>query len=180
MRVQPEGSIVEDLQTVPEQTDADADADAAQPEAPEPKPVFEGDWNSATGVEKGRHSERVRQWRKREEAREAAEARRRMGSGSEQQAARTTSAASPSGPGQPVDPTRAVLEAIRDNPSAHDSDRIRAAQQLIALDRVGDAEAQGGSDLVALRDTLALLQPEERLAWLQGERLKAMGSARGA
>ncbi len=178
MLVQPEGSIVDDLQ---DGTECDAgqlpEAHGVPVDGPEPKPVFEGDWNRATGVEKGRHSERVRQWRRREEAREAAEARRRMGSGSEQQAARTTSAASPSGP---VDQTRAVLEAIRDNPSAHDSDRIRAAQQLIALDRVGDAEAQGGSDLVALRDTLALLQPEERLAWLQGERLEAMGSARGA
>lgn len=31
--------------------------------ADDPRPVFQGDWNSASGAEKGAHSERVRQWK---------------------------------------------------------------------------------------------------------------------
>ena len=154
----------------------DGDGDAAMPEAPEapePKPVFHGDWNSATGAEKGRHSERVRQWRKREEAREEREAQRRMAAGSGQPVPRiapTGAALSPS------DQTRAVLEAIRDDASALASDRIRAASTLIGLDRGEQAEAVD-SDLVQLRAVLETLQPEERLVWLQGERLQHVGDA---
>jgi hypothetical protein len=66
--------------------------------------------------------------------------------------------------------SRSVLVAIRDNPNAHDSDRIRAVQQLTALDRGDVEQGQGDSDLVALRSVLELLTPSERLAWLQGER----------
>jgi len=148
------------------------------PSDPGPKPVFDGDWNSATGVEKGRHSQRVREWRARVEAAEEAERQSRMAAAAEQPVSRLRpdgdaqrpEAAGPPGP----DPTRAVLEAIRDNHHAHDSDRIRAAQQLIALDRGAEAEGRGDSDLVALRAVLDTLQPEERLAWLQGERVDAL------
>jgi hypothetical protein len=144
--------------------------------AADPKPVYPGDWQSATGVQKGQHSERVRQWRRRELERDAAEAAERIGAGSQQPVGHDHRATPPSG--LPPDPTRAVLEAIRDNPGAHDSDRIRAAQQLIALDRVDGAEAGSGSGLAELRTVLELLTPDERLAWLQGERLEHAGIGR--
>ena len=76
----------------------------------------------------------------------------------------------------PVDQTRAVLEGIRDDPQALASDRIRAASTLIALDR-GEEQHAVDSDLVQLRAVLETLQPEERLAWLQGERLLAKAGA---
>lgn len=148
--------------------------DIAAERAADPKPRFEGDWVSASGADKGRHSERVRQWRRREEEREAAEAAGRMAAGSQQPVARNHSATPPSGAGPASDPTRAVLEAIRDNTSAHDADRIRAAQQLIALDRGDAATGDDASGLVALRSVLELLTPEERLAWLQGERAELL------
>ncbi len=136
---------------------------AEDPYADAPRPVFQGDWNSATGKQKGDHSERVREWRRRQEAKGGG----RMGAASGQPVSRTTSAPSPSGP---ADPTRTVLEGIRDDTKALASDRIRASQALIALDR-GDAEAGvQDSDLVQLRLVLEQLTPEERLAWLQGER----------
>jgi hypothetical protein len=164
---------MDDLQTAPSTAPSSAPSaprDIAAEREADPKPVYPGDWQSATGVEKGRHSERVRQWRRREEERAEAEAAERMAAGSQQPVAHHHSATPPSG-----DPTRAVLEAIRDNPGAHDSDRIRAAQQLIALDRVDGAEAEGdGSGLRALRDVLDLLPEADRLAWLQGERLEAL------
>lgn len=154
---------------------------SAIPDAPEPKPVFQGDWNSATGVEKGQHSERVRQWRKREEARAEAERQRRMGAGSEQPVSRLSPDAAPPA-GLPADAaSRRVLEEIRDDHRALHSDRIRAAQQLIALDRGAEAQGSGESDLVTLRAILETLPVHERLAWLQGERLQAaQGDARGA
>lgn len=83
------------------------------------------------------------------------------------------------GSGQPAVPvptgdaaTRSTLVAIRDDQNAHDSDRIRAAQALIALDRdAAQATGDGPSHLVALREVLDTLMPHERLAWLQGERM---------
>jgi hypothetical protein len=145
-------------QPVPE-----AEADAAEGVDPDPRPVYDGDWLSATGVEKGRHSQRVREWK----ARQKDVARSRM---------------APS-PGQPVAAlpppdtvTRAVLESIRDNPGAHDSDRIRAAQQLIALDRAAEGVASAPSPLYELRLALELLPPHARLAWLQGERAEHLGA----
>jgi hypothetical protein len=151
--------------------EGDGDADAAEGVAaegvdPDPRPVYEGDWLSATGVEKGRHSQRVREWK----ARQKDVARSRM---------------APS-PGQPVAAlpsrdaaqavTRAVLEGIRDDRDAHDSDRIRAAQQLIALDRAAEGVAHAPSPLYELRLALELLPPHERLAWLQGERAEHLGA----
>jgi hypothetical protein len=148
----------------------DSQEHLSEPEAPEPRPVFEGDWQSATGVEKGQHSERVRQWRKREEERAAREAQRRIAAGIEQPVSRITATGAAA---SPDDPTRAVLEAIRDDHHALASDRIRAAQALIGLDRGAEAEAVDSS-LVQLRAVLETLQPEERLAWLQGERVEAL------
>jgi hypothetical protein len=137
----------------------------------DPRPVFDGDWNSATGVQKGEHSERVRQWKARNGLLPAG----RMGKGSEQPPRRpqgddATAAA--------IDPrNRAVLEGIRDDRNALPSDRIRATQTLLQAERGADAQGQGDSDLVALRQVLDTLAPHERLAWLQGEREETMGSA---
>jgi hypothetical protein len=39
------------------------DSSRAAEGADDPRPVFAGDWNSASGAEKGAHSERVRQWK---------------------------------------------------------------------------------------------------------------------
>jgi hypothetical protein len=63
-----------------------------------------------------------------------------------------------------------VLESIRDNPSALDSDRIRATteiQKMQALDAL--QEKDGGSDLYDLRRIIEALPVHERLAWLKGE-----------
>ena len=139
------------------------EGDAAKAEG-DPKPVYAGDWRTATGTEKGRHAEAVRQWK----LRNGIAVGGRMGARSSQPVPHqpTPAAAPPTGDAA----SRSVLVAIRDNPNAHDSDRIRAVQQLAALDR-GDVEEGGGtSDLVALRSVLELLTPSERLAWLQGER----------
>ena len=165
-----------DVQAGSEQAPDHPERDIEAERAADPKPTYDGDWQSATGVQKGQHSERVRQWRRREEERAAHEAQRLMGSGAEQPVPRMTPPAAPSG-GAPsaVDPTRAVLEAIRDNPQAHDSDRIRAAQQLIALDRGGEVAEGDDGGLRQLRAVLELLNPDERLAWLQAERLSAKG-----
>lgn len=138
--------------------------------AADPKPVFDGDWQSATGVQKGQHSERVRQWRRREEERAEAEAQRRMAAGFVQPV-------SPVAPSPAADdPTRAVLVAIRDDVNALASDRIRAAQTLIGLDRGEAQQGPGESDLVQLRAVLETLQPHERLAWLQGERAEGIAA----
>jgi hypothetical protein len=154
-----------------------AEAVAAEAETgdPDPRPVYAGDWKTATGAEKGAHAEAVRQWK----LRNGVPVGGRMAAGSEQPVARkaTPDAAPPSAP--PGDAaSRRVLEEIRDDHRALASDRIRAAQQLIALDRGQEAQGAGDSDLVTLRSVLELLTPTERLAWLQGERAEhAAGSA---
>jgi len=157
-------------------TSAAPEGDAQRAEGDDPKPVFQGDWNSATGEEKGRHSERVRQWK----LRHGLPVGGRMGARPIQPVPPTGIAATPSGQLPLGDAaSRAVLVAIRDNPAAHDSDRIRAVQQLAALDR-GEAEgAAGESDLVALRSVLETLAPAERLAWLQGEREEGLAGGHG-
>ena len=144
----------------------DAAPGAAEAEGDDPRPVYEGDWQTATGAQKGAHSEAVRQWK----LRQGLPVGGRMGAGSSQPVPRLPSAQ----PGS--DPTRTVLEGIRDDTKALASDRIRASQALIALDR-GDAE-QGAqdSDLVQLRAVLETLDPTERLAWLQGERAEHVGA----
>lgn len=134
----------------------------------EPRPVFQGDWQSATGVEKGKHSQRVREWTARRDAAEAAKAQSQAGSGFVQPATSVR-----------PDATLAVLRAIRDDASAHDSDRISAAKAITSMEREEAATAHGPSPLVALRQCLDLLQPHERLAWLQGERIAHIGAGEG-
>jgi len=81
----------------------------------------------------------------------------------------------PVGTGDAGDPaTRAALIAIRDNGNAHDSDRIAAMKTLMQMDREEAGSAVVDTPLVALRQVLDLLRPEERLAWLQGERIAHM------
>jgi hypothetical protein len=156
-----------------------AEAVAAEAETgdPDPRPVYAGDWKTATGAEKGAHAEAVRQWK----LRNGVPVGGRMAAGSEQPVARkaTPDAPSAGAPPPPADAaSRRVLEEIRDDHRALASDRIRAAQQLIALDRGQEAQGAGDSDLVTLRSVLELLTPTERLAWLQGERAEhAAGSA---
>ena len=143
-----------------------SDAGPAPEPFTEPRPVFDGDWNSASGTAKGQHSERVRQWKERRDAAAARVAQSQAGSGIGQ----------PAVPVPTPDATRAVLVAIRDDPGAHDSDRIRAAQALTSMEREDAAQVQGPSPLVALRQVLDTLAPHERLAWLQGERIAHMGT----
>jgi hypothetical protein len=155
-------------QPVPE-----AEADAAEGVDPDPRPVYDGDWLSATGVEKGRHSQRVREWK----ARQKDVARSRMAPSPGQPVAALPSPdAAALRPDAAQAVTRAVLEGIRDDRDAHDSDRIRAAQQLIALDRAAEGVAHAPSPLYELRLALELLPPHERLAWLQGQRAEHLGA----
>lgn len=154
-----------------------SDSQQQQSAADDPRPVFQGDWTAATGAEKGEHSERVRQWRERnglprQRAKGGAPGRMAASSGQPVPDAAAPAAAPAVGDAA----SRAVLTSIRDNPNAHDSDRIRAVQQLAALDRGEEAEGQGQSDLVALRGVLETLDPSERLAWLQGERVEGLGA----
>lgn len=132
--------------------------------APDERPVYQGDWNAATPAERGKHAAAVKAWKVRQ-------AGSRIDTTFGQPVPRTT----PQDSASPADPaTRQVLVDIRDDPQALASDRIRAAQTLIALDKGAETAESAGSDLVVLRETLELLDPSERLAWLQGERLQAL------
>jgi hypothetical protein len=74
-----------------------------------------------------------------------------------------------------TDPNYVALVRIRDDMNAHDSDRIRATDAILRMERGAEAQAVGISPLVALRQVLDTLAPEERLAWLQGERIAHVG-----
>jgi hypothetical protein len=146
-------------------------SDQTQAPGLDPRPVFSGDWASATGQERQAHMVLVNAWKARQPGGDG-DAQSRMGAGSAPPA--TSATTLPTGDAA----TRAVLVAIRDDASAHDSDRIRAASALIALDRERDAtQGSGPSPLRALAEVLTLIAPEERLAWLQGERLEHMQAA---
>lgn len=61
---------------------------------------------------------------------------------------------------------RAVLEAIRDNPGALDSDRIRSVTELSKLDFVEKDQRGDVSPILAWRDVFAALPVGDRLkAW---------------
>jgi hypothetical protein len=144
----------------------------------EPRPVYEGDWQSATGVEKGQHSERIRQWK----ARRDAFAQSRMGKGVDPRDA-ATQPLSPTPDAQRAllaDPNYVALVAIRDNPGAHDSDRIRATDAILRMRAQAEGQQVSQSPLTDLRAILDTLAPHERLAWLQGERLEAMPTRQSA
>ena len=138
----------------------------------DPRPVFAGDWAKATGKERQAHMVVVNAWKARQEE-STGDAQSPMAAGSARDAGGAqggNAAPQPSGDAQ----TRAVLISIRDDADAHDSDRIRAAQALIGMEREAEGRADAPSPLVALKQVLDTLAPEERLAWLQGERLEAM------
>jgi hypothetical protein len=67
-------------------------------------------------------------------------------------------------------PNAAVLEAIRDNPRALDSDRIRATSELQKIASMEKMTQGGTSDLVALRQLIEVLPAGERVAWLRDEK----------
>lgn len=138
----------------------------------DPRPVFQGDWGKATGKERQAHMTLVAAWKARQPGGDG-DAQSRMAASSGRLATPVAMPVPTGTAGTAGDAaTRSVLVAIRDNANAHDSDRIRAAQALIALDREAEqATGAGPSHLVALRQVLDTLEPHERLAWLQGERL---------
>ncbi len=141
----------------------DPDIPSTEASDSDPRPVFQGDWQSATGPEKGAHSEAIRQWK----LRQSGEAQSPVVEPTGQQGRRAQ------GNGSGDAASLAVLRGIRDDGNALDSDRLRAAHLLIQAERAeGMGEAQD-STLVQLRAVLETLEPAERLAWLQGERLSA-------
>jgi hypothetical protein len=160
---------------------SDTNEDAATFQPGDPRPTFDGAWNSATVAEREAHNGRIRAWK---EAQGIALSQRTGGGVGEAQrpmaAGSGRVAATAQGPTLPPDATRAVLIGIRDDPQAHDADRIRAAQALIGMEREAQAQSDGPSPLVALRQVLDTLAPHERLSWLQGERVRGMGDAQSA
>ncbi len=140
-----------------------APAEASSAAIPDdPKPVFEGDWNSASGKAKGDHSQRVREWRERTGQRSkpgAAKAGGRMAAGV--------------APQLPPETERdaadiATLEGIIAH-AALASDRIRAVeakQRILNRIEAGAIEQEHG-ELRAVARTLEALAPEDRVAALR-------------
>ena len=126
----------------------------------DPRPVFEGDWKSASGVEKGEHSERVRQWKERNGVATGERAKREGAKGEGRMAA---------GDGQPerhADDLRDLQSVIDHAPLA--SDRIRAieAKQRILQRREQEEREEAHGPLVELRHTLEALPPDQRVGAL--------------
>lgn len=145
------------------------DAVSLEQSSTDPRPVFEGDWQSASGREKGEHSERVRQWKARHPERTgqgakagAAKAQRPMAAGSRPQPSDA----------QPHADDIAALQAVIDHAPIQ-SDRIRAieAKQRILSRVEQEALAEAHGPLVALRDALSAI-PE-------GDRVDALGGLLG-
>jgi hypothetical protein len=139
----------------------------------DPRPVFQGDWASASGVEKGEHSERVRQWKARNGIATGTAVKGRRGVGE--------------GPAsEPLDPHArhaddlAALQAMIDAPKTLSSDRIRAVEAKQRILRQVDEEhrAEAFGPLVELRHALDLVPPEQRAATL-GALLRVDGGEAG-
>ena len=157
----------------------------------DPRPVFTGGaWNSATAAEKEAHNGRIRAWKEAQGMavgeRTGAHERRGRGRGAEAQS-QAGAGIDPQPPPIPspvspdavalalsLDPNYLALQRIRDDHTAHDSDRIRAIDGMRRMEQGAEAEAHGPTPLVALRHVLDTLQPHERLAWLQGERIAGL------
>ncbi len=125
---------------------------------PEPRPVFEGDWASASGVEKGRHSRRVEEWKERTGQRtepRAAKGQSPMAAGVEPQLRHADDLA--------------TLEAIIHSAPLN-SDRISAIRQKQAIlaQVAEEALAEAHGPLVALRDALSAIPEGERVDALGG------------
>lgn len=82
----------------------------------DPKPVFKGDWANATGVEKGRHSQRVREWKARQPKSE-------------------TGLVEPSDERDRALALRTARSIAR-NPNARDADKLTAAKLLAGIEEV--------------------------------------------
>ena len=126
---------------------------AAGIDSSDPRPVFEGDWASASGVEKGRHSRRVEEWKERTGQRAkpgAAKSQSRMAAGSGRDERHADDLAS--------------LEAIIHGASTLASDRIRAieAKQRILAKQEQEQLADEHGPLLQLRVALDLIPPHER------------------
>lgn len=129
---------------------------------PDPRPVFEGDWSSASAQQKGAHGAAVKKWKARHEA-SGAEAQRGEGAKPETGA--------PAGDGQPerhADDLRA-LQAVIDHAPIN-SDRISAIRekQRILAQVEAQAMAEAHGPLVALHEALSALPPEHRVEALGG------------
>ena len=129
---------------------------------PDPRPVFDGDWQSASGVEKGEHSERVRQWKERNGIATGQSAKRGGGG----QSAKAQSQA------QSHDEERerhlSTLQSVIDEPGALSSDRIRAveARERILSRQAEEQALEVHGPLVALGEALRALPMEERVGAL--------------
>ena len=131
--------------------------DAVVIEDDDPRPVFEGVWASASGVEKGEHSERVRLWKLRhpEHAGQRGDA---TAPGAQSRMAE------PSGePERHADDLRALQHIIDTAPILSDRTRAIEAKQRI-LGKV-EAEERGREHgpLIDLRAALDALPPEARV-----------------
>ena len=121
----------------------------------DPRPVYDGVWAEATGVQKGEHSERVRLWKERNGIATGSAAK---GGGNAAQAK-----------AQSHDEERAAhlqtLQAIINEPGALSSDRIRAveARERILARQAEEQQAEVHGPLVALGDALRALPMEERV-----------------
>jgi hypothetical protein len=144
----------------------------------DPRPVFEGDWNSATGVQKGEHSERVRQWKERNGIAQGAAGRGAARSGAngvvEPSDPLAPSAHSPVAARDADD--IAALQAVIDKPKTLASDRIRAieAKQRI-LNRIDAEQAEHEhGELLALHAALCAVPEAQR-----GDALRALVRVEG-
>ena len=123
----------------------------------DPRPTFEGDWATASGVEKGEHSERVRLWKERHgmsgrkrATRRGAEAQSRIAAGDGRVA--------------PHEEDIATLDAIIHG-APLPSDRIRAIdskQRILAREEAAQREEAYGP-LVALGAALRALPEAQRV-----------------
>ncbi len=128
-----------------------------------PRPVFQGDWGKADGKARQAHMTLIAAWKAAngEPTRSPSSATVEP---NERHAGNT-----PSLEGSELAASTRVLEAIRDDPKALRSDRIRAAEALM---RSATAKASSGDDHVALwvaqRMTLEALPPADRMSALLG------------
>jgi hypothetical protein len=133
----------------------------------DPRPVYDGDWRSATGVQKGQHSQRVREWKVRngllppavpESARQSSSdpAQGQAGSQDEEHAARSKHLA--------------TLEAIVNEPGALASDRIRAieARERILSKQAEEKALEAHGPLLALGEALRAIPTDQRVEALAG------------
>jgi len=117
----------------------------------DPKPVFMGDWNSASGREKGEHSERVRQWRKAQ----GYEPPARMAPGSDQRATHADDLA--------------ALQRLIDSPQSLPSDvtrAIEAKQRILHRQEESQREELHGP-LLALHAVVVEVPSTERAELLR-------------